>query len=82
LNDLQEWAPDTKTDWPTNCRSKCDFDFQETIIHKSPEGVISIGGSSSSGPADVTGQESRIGALGDVDTGGTGNISILADNCS
>jgi hypothetical protein len=21
------WAPDTKTDWPTDCRSQCDFDF-------------------------------------------------------
>jgi hypothetical protein len=21
------WTPDTKTDWPTDCRSLCDFDF-------------------------------------------------------
>jgi hypothetical protein len=21
------WDPDTKTDWPTDCRSYCDFDL-------------------------------------------------------
>jgi hypothetical protein len=21
------WVPDTKTDWSTDCRSKCDIDF-------------------------------------------------------
>jgi hypothetical protein len=25
------WAPDTKTDWPTVCRSYCDFDFDPGI---------------------------------------------------
>jgi hypothetical protein len=26
------WAPDTKTDLPTDCRSKCDFDFDFGIV--------------------------------------------------
>jgi hypothetical protein len=27
---VPRWAPDTKTDWPTNCWSQCDFDFEIT----------------------------------------------------
>jgi hypothetical protein len=28
------WVPDTKTDWPTDCQSKCDFDFGFKAIEK------------------------------------------------
>jgi hypothetical protein len=26
------WAPDSKTDWPTDCRSSCDFDFENWTL--------------------------------------------------
>jgi hypothetical protein len=33
------WAPDTMTDWQTDCRSYCDFDFeQESVIGRAPDG--------------------------------------------
>jgi hypothetical protein len=40
------WAPDAKTNWRTDCWSKCDFDFDSTAdprggglkyLHRSPE---------------------------------------------
>jgi hypothetical protein len=31
-----KWAPDIKTDWPTDCRSQCDFDFDFELCHFAP----------------------------------------------
>jgi hypothetical protein len=37
------WAPDTKTDWPTDCRSQINFNFNLSCTQQATSAIMAAG---------------------------------------